>query len=382
MEWITCENTYDEVWRRLMEYANVELATSAIENFHGKAPNKRVAANYRKQAEQTRVCLLQAREYFEAARLSSLVTQPNHLYYGIVALSSACMLIRGDGSHSLDFLRRDNKNAHHGLDFTFSSDQKRAKEGLSLLENSYVRVCPNGHFFNWYSTLSPSIAVHGLETQVTATTEVKRLVEIGSYDIPKFSELVGIKEDLMFLTKRLPDLHSELGRYGVDLAFARGDHDIRTDTGTGNQEHTFTFHHAPSHDALLGVVDQFSCDSGVNFEYKIMAGKTNGSVGTRKDKNWAFSYPNSRTTGDHKTIFYAEDINSPEVVDLYVISFCLSMLSRYYPDIWVSFLESHCKGAKLVERIVMLLLRRTPNLILNQISGRDYIISNHRPYWH
>lgn len=97
MEWITSENTYEESWRRLLEFANVELAMEAISGFHGE-PTKSTLPNYRKQAEQARVALLQAREYFEAAKASSLYTQPNHLYYGSVALSTACMLIRGDGT--------------------------------------------------------------------------------------------------------------------------------------------------------------------------------------------------------------------------------------------------------------------------------------------
>lgn len=72
----------------------------------------------------------------------------------------------------------------------------------------------------------------------------------------------------------------------------------------------------------------------------------------------------------------------PEVADMFLISYALSILSRYYPDVWVSFLESHCKGAKLIERIVRVITLKLPVLILNQLSGRLYIISNHRPFWY
>jgi beta-phosphoglucomutase-like phosphatase (HAD superfamily) len=107
MEWVTCENVYDESWRRLLEYANIELATEAIREIHGEDPKKE--KNYKTKAEQVRFSLLQAKEYFEAARTSSLFTQPNHLYYGAVALSTACMVLRGDGDKSLDRLRQSKK---------------------------------------------------------------------------------------------------------------------------------------------------------------------------------------------------------------------------------------------------------------------------------
>lgn len=381
MEWITCENTYEEAWRRLLEYANVELAIAAIESIHGAA-TKKTLPHYKKQAEQTRVSLLQAKEYFEAARTSSLYTQPNHLYYGSVALTTACMLIRGSGEYSLDYLRRDKKNAHHGLDFTFSSNQQRAKEGLNLLENSFVKVCPNGHFKNWYSTLHPTIPVAALQTLRDRTSTSTNYTVAGGCKIPDIQDLIGEKGDLLSLIRRLPDLCSELKRYGVHLDYARGEHCIEHEKETGRATHTFIFHNAVSHEALLKVVDEFNCKKGVNFVYDIQEGASGGTVETRPDSHWGFSYPNSRTTLDHKTIYYGDSVDTPEVVDLFAISYALSMLSRYFPDIWISFLESHCKGSKLVERVIRLLILKTPSLMLNEISNTNYIISNHRPFWH
>lgn len=381
MEWITSENTYEESWRRLLEFANVELAIEAISSFHGE-PTKSTLPHYQKQAEQARVALLQAKEYFEAAKASSLYTQPNHLYYGSVALSTACMLIRGDGTKSLDYLRKQGKNSHHGLDFTFSSDLKRSKVGLTLLENCFVKVCPNGHFSNWYSTLQGSQLIAAISQRITKYGRNRNMNYVGNYHIPDFSDLNGLKKDLMFILKRLPDLYTDLGRYGVVVNNARGEHQVFHDEVRGDKYSEFVFHSAPSHEILLSVIDNFKCDSGVNFSFNIHDGTTSGIVVSRRDKDWGFSFPDSRTTLDHKTIFYAEPVTTPEVVDLFLISYVLSMLSRYYPDIWVSFIESHCKGAKLVERIVRILQLKMPNLMLNQITGNELIISNHRPPWH
>ena len=118
MRWIVTDDIYAETWRRLLEFANIELTMDEIARRHGKAITKSQTDNYKKQATQARVCALQAKEYFDAARSSTLFTSPNHAYYGAVATASLMMLIFGDGQKSLDVLRADNRNNHHGLDFT------------------------------------------------------------------------------------------------------------------------------------------------------------------------------------------------------------------------------------------------------------------------
>ena len=381
LEWITCENTYEESWRRLLEFANVELAIEAISAIHGPS-TKSTLPNYRKQAEQARVSLLQAKEYFEAARVTSLYTQPNHLYYGAVALSTACMLIRGDGRKSLDVLRKDSKNSSHGLDFTFSSDIKKSKVGLSLLDNSYVKIHSNGHFSNWYQTLQKNQKIAAVQKVSEKNGTRSSMNYVGQFQMSEFSEIMSLKKDLMFILKRLPDLYSDLGRYGVSVVAARGDHLSYRDETKKEEYSDFIFHSAQSSSDLLKVLDRFTCDDGVNFTFDINNLGLSGLVQTRKDKKWEFTFPDSRSTLDNKNIFYGEILSTPEVVDLFLVSYALSMLSRYYPDIWVSFLESHCKGAKLVERIIRLLSLKMPNLMLSQMMGSEIVISTHLPPWY
>ena len=57
------------------------------------------------------------------------------------------------------------------------------------------------------------------------------------------------------------------------------------------------------------------------------------------------------------------------------------MLSRYYPDIWVSAVESRCIAAKLLERAVDIAIKKFPILTLSIISGEETIISTHREPW-
>lgn len=380
MEWITCDNTYDECWRRLLEYSNEDLAIEAIEKRHGKADNKTLP-NYRKQATQIRVSLLQAKEYFDAAKESSLFTRPNHLYYGLVSLASATMLLNGDGTKALDYLRQDNMNAHHGLDFSFCSDFKRARAGVTLLESSHIKICTNGHFANWYSTIKSKYKMYALKTIHYKSGLALNLEPVGNLDLKSFDDLEK-KYSILDLTKRLPDLITELNRYGVLVNHARGEHTVHDFSADNTSQHIFLFHGAPSHEALMKVVARFNCEAGVLFEIDIQSGSTIGAIKTRRGVNWHFSYPDLRETIDHRVIFFEHPIYTPEIVDLYLIGYALSMLSRYFPDIWISFLESHCKGASLVDRLSYLLMMKAPYLMLNQMSLDDLIVSTHRPPWH
>jgi len=113
MEWITADPKR-ETWRRLLEFANKALAFEALVGIHG-TPKGSDRSNYKKQAEQMRAALIQAEQYFQAADAANLITSPNPLYYGAYSLSSAIMLLLGDGTMSLDYLRKNTKNASHGL---------------------------------------------------------------------------------------------------------------------------------------------------------------------------------------------------------------------------------------------------------------------------
>lgn len=377
MHWITTEQPYKESWRRLFEYANIELAIERISVIHGKPKDDSERRNYEKQAQQVRACLLQAKEYFDVATTSSLVTQPNHLYYGSVALSNACMLIRGDGKKSLDFLRKDKINAHHGLIFKIPSNIKSSE----ILENSRVEIKMHGHFQNWYTTLPKTQDIYSLTRTVGQSSTMSRYTHTGAFNIGNIDALAGKKVTLMSLIKKIPDVVGDLMRYNIPVDFFRGEHEVRvTDEFNANiREHSFIIHASPSEEVLLDMLEEFVCNDAVNFCYNIGENKTSGIV-TCKPGNGErpFSFPDCRKTLDHKTIFFKEVDDRPEVVDLYLIIYALSMLSRYYPDIWMSFIESRCKEVAIIECLMNIMSLKLPTLMLSQIAGVEHIITTHR----
>jgi hypothetical protein len=108
-------------WSGIRRFHNVSFVTNKLEKIHNTPPSQR--KNIQKQAEQIRYCLIQAKEYFDAANYVSLATKPNLLYYGIMSLALADILFKQDGRSSLDQARQ--KHKHHGLEFICSYDKSK-----------------------------------------------------------------------------------------------------------------------------------------------------------------------------------------------------------------------------------------------------------------
>lgn len=384
MRWIVTDNIYAETWRRLLEFANVELTLEELARRHGLPATKSAKQNYAKQAQQARVCVLQAKEYFDAARSSSLFTSPNHAYYGAVALASLALLVLGDGTKSLDFLRTDNRNNHHGLDLTTGCSARTATEGVALLEQTRVEVLPNGHFKNWYEVLPKRGNVYAYTRETRGNTASVNYLPAGGYDVPTHKLLQGRKFSVVELLKYLPDLDAELNRFGVSTPRSRTTHEIDSQPN-GEVVQTWRIHGCRTPEERDVLLSRFSVIP--NYAEALSCFGTEGTTAAIVRLSYTspvdigFTWPDCRETLNHETISYADAVDTHEVVDLYLIAYQLSMLARYYPDIWVSFIESHCKGAKLVEQATELLVKKLPILVLSMLSKEETVVSTHRPPW-
>jgi hypothetical protein len=384
MRWIVTDNIYAETWRNLLEFANVDLTMDTIVRLHGQPSNKSARSNYTKQARQARLCVLQAKEYFDAASSSSLFTSPNHAYYGAVSLASLCLLLRGDGLCSLDALRSDPRNNHHGLRLTTGCSPGAATEGVSLLEHTRAEVLNHGHFGNWYRSLPPRGSVYAFVKRDHDKTSSINYLPAGGYDSPPLDGLIGKSSTLLELLKYLPDLDRDLDRAGILFPRSRTRHDIEVTSDEFNK-HTWFLHGCRTLSDLEALLSRFSVNA---LHASSLDGITDESRNAAIVSLWfklpteiGFKWPTSRETLNHDTISYATERESHEVVDLYLVAYQLSMLSRYYPDIWIACIESRCRGAKLIERAVDLVVKKLPILMLSLVSPEDVVISSHREPW-
>lgn len=381
MEWIVTDDTSREAWRRLLEFANIDLAVDAIIARHGAPSSARVLENYKKQARQIRVSLLQAKEYFDAANSSSIFTSPNHLYYGFVALTSALMLVLGDGSKSLEVLRRDKGNGNHGLMFSTTSDSKKSSKDVSILSESMVEICAKGFFSNWYSTMPRNFNIHAIRTISSTTSQMTSMAVVGfceNYDIKR---LVGSKISLLDLLLYLPDLYADLQRYGIRVPSSRTSYKVNvTDDRV---VHQWRIHNAGSAEDLEKLLSAFTVDNRYIDCISFSGLETSGivEVSHLRDENFHVSWPDSRYTLDFRHISYADGVRHHELTDSFLCSYQLSMLSRYYPDLWISCIESQCRAAKLVERVVDVLVKKVPMIVLSELSPGGVFVSTQSEPW-
>lgn len=384
MRWTVTDDIFSETWRQLLEYSNIELTTDMLVKKHGEPTSKSHRENLLKQAAQARVCVLQAKEYFDAARAASLYTSPNHSYYGAVALASLMLLILGDGTKSLDYLRADNRNNHHGLDFTTGCNPKSASTGTALIEHSRVEVLEFGHFPNWYKLLPSRWSVSAVVERSFGSTKSIGMRSIGGYTMPAFGTIAGRKKTLLDLLKFLPDLDSDLQRFGISAVRSRTSHSVRREQD-GQTTHTWRVHGCRSESELELLLEEFSVSSrfadALTFDGPENAKSGIVSLRFKEPEEIGFSWPNSRDTMNHDSISYAGMPETHEIVDLYLIAYQLSMLSRYFPDIWVRCIESQCRAAKLVERASGIITRKFPILTLSMLNGEETVISTHREPW-
>lgn len=378
MEWITTPNISAEAWRRLLEYANIDLTVEAIARRHGSASNNSLQSNYKKQASHIRVAILQTREYFSAAEKSTLFTSPNHLYYGMVALATAMMLLRGDGEFALDYLRKDAKNRRHGLEFSTNATSGTCHQNLRLLSDTHVSVEDFGHFRCWYRTIPTHSCVRGILKRQCGAGELRSTRILGRETTLSDHQILGKKWDLMSLLRYFPDLYQELRRYGESIIATRVDYEIQIADSESLICFTWNLHDCKSQEDFEAILSQFKalvpfcCDGPHNSTSGII------SIQGRSD-SFKFEFPSIRETLNNEQLMYAKSLNTHEFVDAYLVAYGLSMLSRYYPDLWIRCIESHCKAAKLIERVVAILMDKAPVLALKLISDQEIVISNHRP---
>ncbi len=381
MEWVTCSDPRKESWARLLEYANADIAFDYIARRNGPTADARQRDNYKKQASQVRGALYQAREYFAAADASSLFTSPNHLYYGVSSLASAVMLLRGDGRFSLDYLRKSGANRSHGIDFTTGATAKDCARDAQILDKSFCEILDNGHFINWYGHSPNAIHLSALIKTTSNGLVRSSIGRVASKRVTPISKLESRKSSLTELLIRLPDLSESYRRFGTRIAFTRTviEKESRsTSDGEPAFEFTYRLFGTPDESCFEEILWAFSIENDLQHLIKCVRGDTGGivTVGPLKEGQ-LYVAPEVRVSIEGHTLMYGQSYELTEFGDAYLASFGLSMLSRYFPDLWVTALESHCRASKLAERFIDTYLAKFPMLALGSIQDKDVLFSTH-----
>lgn len=377
MPWIVTENPERDVWEHLLEYTNQDVALERIVAIHGPPTSTSLEKNYVKQAKQVRTCLEQAKEYFEAAKLSSIVTSPNHLYYGACALISAAMLMNGDGTRSLDCLRKDGRNRRHGMTLGFDFLRCNSVEGVTLLEAVKCTADEYGLLPQAYDAMR-ALHSHSLVVRYGDGGKFSYSFARTGLDVkppyPRYRKFSALE-----LCCRLPDLDWNLRRLSLRRAFVRCVTSMRGRDLNG--EIWWNVHDSVSaqdEDLLFGLfLFEPRCLRMEHYDKIRIDRYPHGGLVTKVPlgEGLSFEYPSSRFSlqGDETVI--VSSYQSWEWLDSFMVSYMLSMLSRYFPDIWMSCLDSRCGSAALARRFVTVYVRKFPQLALDLITGDKTVFS-------
>src|SRR5262245_60801115 len=124
-------------WARLRRFHNVLYVRDHICELH-RIVDAKLKENARRQAENIRHCLQQAKEYADAAEAVSLATKPNLAYYSIMSLAIAEVLLKQIGEMYLEKMRE--AHAHHGL--KLRTDSIKGEESRLDVVAEAMRAAP------------------------------------------------------------------------------------------------------------------------------------------------------------------------------------------------------------------------------------------------
>lgn len=257
---ISSEDPVREVWKYLRFFLDSRSVEETICRIHN-LPDKRDRKNAEKQAKQIGYCIRQAEEYFKASSQVGLATRPLLLYYGAVSLSQALFLLRQDGNHSLDVLRKQKKHKHHGLipiedskthtasnprDFfnsircrlylnrpSYSDGNQEASLAPRPLSEPSVKATPiepdNEESFLWgqfplfyRSLVAPVVGVHVEFRDVGFPTSLQQEIALACADLLPLRSLIHTSLNAVTIMQTLPDMFFALAELGIQPNLCRG----------------------------------------------------------------------------------------------------------------------------------------------------------------
>jgi len=393
---IVCEEPNLEIWKYLRYFHDERETIRKIkENFDIK--DSKQNANIRKQAEQLSYCIQQAEEYYKAAQQVSLATKSLLLYYGSVALSQALILLKNDGTYSIDFLRKNKRHHHHGLDLLEFSIPKKISE-FNLQRVLQLIKCklhlendkPWGQFAMFYRTLVPTVFGIKFKFQITgAKAFLEGTQPCLCADLYSIESLKKKTLGFYDLAVSLPDCYFPISKFGISPQLCEGKirMEITQHEEKGKDGKQLLKKTKEKHSAFLDRItkDQkerllaFYASKECYFKLKEDFG-THGMLvadfeSDEKGKIDRGYYPDIVEDINGKIYYIIQPENYiHEPAAQFIILYCLGMLSRYYPDLWMKLIKLNIPFREFSDTILRVIERKFPNLILDQMTEIKHFI--------
>ena len=369
------DNAARFAWSNLRRYLNTDFVEDQLCRLHEVPAKQR--GNAKKQARQIRYCLMQAREYADAAERVSLVTKPTLFYYSTMCLALAEILLKQTGDASLDRAREDHR--HHGLLFSAGTPGK-GRPSLDVAASA-LRAKPAmniegrfGTFELWHrSCRETPVSGKFTDRRGMGTTTQHTVIAAGSDARLALLPKSGL--DFMQVLKKIPGLLAHLGAMNIqsDLIRARLERE-RPSATTGLM--TLLIHPTPDPQLTTFMTnckfDPNACEL-INFHEIHFGGhldlNINDVFGPVR-----FNLPHGSMWNEEEVRFWPSDQPLNEFGYYYVALFIIGNYARYYPDRWIADVECSTELALVVEELLRAAETRVPLLALSELSRIYYVM--------
>ena len=253
------------------------------------------------------------------------------------------------------------------------------------------KVTPWGQFAVFYGALAPSACLYLIEMVDTRqeATLIRTRKPLNCADIHPIEEIIPETLDVLSLIRSLPEMYPfliEVGirpdlcrlsvKAGVRHVFAEEDDGSWTETET-QERHDFYVDNILDEQkrSLLELyrtkIPQISVEADFPNHLRLRL------VHVRKpEDNAGITYYPDMVDDCQGQKYLIVDPSSyfPEPAAYFAILYCIGMLSRYYPHVWVKVVDSNVMVAELTESLLSAAYRRFPNLILDQLTNTKNFI--------
>lgn len=354
---------------RLRRFQNVPYVTAFLMELHQLPANLR--SNARKQAEQIRFCLIQAEEYFIAARAVSLATRPLLTYYGVMSFALAEILLKQSGDSSLDRARAE--HAHHGLVLKQSKDPSKyenlADSAGSLIAAPMINgTSRQGTFDLWHRSARETPAVGKRTTAFAANTEEGYDLLLTPVD-KRFELIPAGGRTLLSVLSNLPGMEQTLRESGLQANVVRAIGMSTFSTIDRTLNSTLVIHPGDP-DTLASILDLFSFSPNaipnVSIEELARGYRINWNAAPNLPVGHC-SFPQLFQRNVSEIKFTGED-SVNEFGLIYLATYILGNYARYFPDQWMREVESASSLSLAASTLVDIALDRAPFLTMFELG--------------
>ncbi len=360
-------------WRGLNLFQNVDHAADEIVRVHQLPAKHR--SNARKQAEQLKFCLAQAKEYFTAADAVSLATRPVLLYYGVMSLALAEVLLKQTADSRLAKLRADHNC--HGLALTMarsptpSDDLSTSLDCLRAKPQTASDGTPKGTFEVWRRSARECPIGGFLEKKQSALGTSTKGFEMlfQAFDkAPPQLKSTGIS--LRDCVQNLPYMAGTLATWGVGLDMVRAT--VSREVEANLNAKTFLILH-PTRQSLLDRFMELPLLRPGDTNHVDIVEFPSGYVIQYSEKLEAFSLPQAICLNDRDVFFSCARDSVGEFGHTFIAMHILGNFARYYPDVWMDHLARCSPLATVADVLCSEARERMPLLALSEMT-RTYLI--------